>query len=441
VVRGDEVDPERVRALAAARRRAYREGGTLIVPNPALPLVRGHESTSQGVLDDRRPVLGCVTAVLAIVYVAVLLEAAVAARSDLVLTLRVLLVAAVLAVPACVLWLYRLTRTRRSLPVQVALPWQDVVEGMRLGSAEPDNPAWPLARTCAVEVQADVRAAQKEILRTAARKRSVLAAVPQQHLPSPELLDRIHTAAAEVYATSEAWREVQARRPRSLRTSALDRVPGIVGPTAEEASTASDAAADAAATALGLGDHDVDFHHYARRRAGMYRRSAGDDVRCQDPRDPLADASYRTERARRRSRWAFRVFGAAVAVTALLVLVEAYPASVVPAAVALLASVAASRFLVGDASWTTAPMPPGHAMAWTDYLDAVRVADSGSLPVTTVEAIRGCEQRVRALLVELTSAGASPAESEELEGELYRLCSEVWALVGQARAEERALPD
>ena len=85
---------------------------------------------------------------------------------------------------------------------------------------------------------------------------------------------------------------------------------------------------------------------------------------------------------------------------------------------------------------TATQVPARQAMAWTDYLDAVRVADSGRLPVTTVEAIRGCEPRVRASLVELVSVSASPVERAELETELYRLCSEVWTLVGQARAED-----
>jgi hypothetical protein len=255
-------------------------------------------------------------------------------------------------------------------------------------------------------------------------------------MPDPGLLDALHESAALVHATSEAWREGRARRPAADSTSPLDRLPAVVGPTAREASVASDAASDAATDALGMGDHDIDFDHYARRRAGMYRRRTGPNEECQDPRGPLLDATFRLERARRRVRVALRVLVVAAVLAAVLLFVGLPWASTVPAAIAALAAVAASRSMVRDPSVLTVGVPAGPAMAWTDYLDAVRAADSGWLPVTTVEAIRGSEARVRALLVELVSVSASPAERAEQEEELYRLCSEVWTLVGQARAED-----
>ena len=57
----------------------------------------------------------------------------------------------------------------------------------------------------------------------------------------------------------------------------------MVGPTAREASEASDLSADAATAALGGGQYDLDFAAYSRRRAAMYARAAGPDVRRPDP--------------------------------------------------------------------------------------------------------------------------------------------------------------
>ena len=42
----------------------------------------------------------------------------------------------------------------------------------------------------------------------------------------------------------------------------------------------------------------------------------------------------------------------------------------------------------------------------------------------------------RAVLMELLPVTVSPTARGELEQELCRLCSEVWTLVGQARAED-----
>jgi hypothetical protein len=103
---------------------------------------------------------------------------------------------------------------------------------------------------------------------------------------------------------------------------------------------------------------------------------------------------------------------------------------------------ARSRRLTWRDVWPrTVTMPPGTAMAWRDYLDAVAYADSGQAPVMTVEAVRGSEPRVRALLVELTSPSSSAVEEPVLAAELHRLCSETWTLVGQERAEARLLDE
>lgn len=418
-----EVDEARVRELARRRRRAYDAEGTLVVPAPSLPLLQAAEAGSPGLHDDRRPLLGCATSVLAVVYLGKLVDAALVQRPDLVTGVRVLMGAALVGVAVSLWRLVHKARGKRALATTIALPWQDVLDGLRLGTVEPANPAWGVALGCAAQVQETVTTLRRQALRSDAS-------------PDPELLDALHESAALVHATSEAWREQEARRPAARRTSPLDRLPGVVGPTAREASVASDAASDAATAALGLGDHDIDFDHYARRRAGMYRRRTGPNQECQDPRGPLLDASFRVEGARRRTRVALRVLVVAAVLAALLLWVGLAWASTVPAGVAALAAVAASRSMVRDPAVVTAGMPPGQAMAWTDYLDAVRVADSGRLPVTTVEAIRGCEPRVRAILVELVSVSASPVERAELETELYRLCSEVWTLVGQARAED-----
>jgi hypothetical protein len=78
-------------------------------------------------------------------------------------------------------------------------------------------------------------------------------------------------------------------------------------------------------------------------------------------------------------------------------------------------------------------------MAWGDYLDAVAHVDSGVSAVPTVEAVRGCEQRVRALVIELMAPTLSATERPVMEQELYRLCGGAWALVGQELAEARLL--
>lgn len=78
-------------------------------------------------------------------------------------------------------------------------------------------------------------------------------------------------------------------------------------------------------------------------------------------------------------------------------------------------------------------------MAWRDYLDAVAYADSGEAAVVTVEAIRGAEPRVRALFIELTAPGITDSEKSTLSAELYRICGEVWTLVGQERAQRELI--
>ena len=57
----------------------------------------------------------------------------------------------------------------------------------------------------------------------------------------------------------------------------------------------------------------------------------------------------------------------------------------------------------------------------------------------TVEAIRGCEERVRLTLAERLATKTSTVEHAELEEEFFRLCAEVRTLVDQARAEGELL--
>lgn len=408
--------------LRQERLRHYRRQGTgtTIITSPRRPVAADDGgSGAPGIHDDRRPLVGCVTAALAVVYVGRLIDEALLSRADLVVPLRIVFVAAILGVVGSVWSMVRLGRGKAVAAEEVAVPWQDVVEGLRLGSVEPGNPAWPLAASVVEEVRPLVRAAMSD-----AR--------------TEERMTRIREAGALVHATSEEWRE---RRARHADASPLDRLPPLVGPTLAEASAASDAASDEAVARLGAVDHDVDFEHWARRRAGMYARRTGPVEQVQDPRAPLADATFRVESGRRRARLAGRAFAAAVVVTAVVLLTGHPWASTVPAAVSLVLAGALGRLVPRDPAVLTTTLPPGVALAWRDYLDAVAYVDSGTASVTTVEAIRGCEQRVRALVLELSAPSLSAADAPVLTAELHRLCSGVWTLVGQERAEERLLDD
>ncbi|MBS2939366.1 hypothetical protein KDN32_16610 [Nocardioides sp. J2M5] len=409
--------------LRRERLRHYEQLGTraVLVTSPRRPVAADADSVAPGLHDDRRPLVGCVTSALAVAYVGRLIDEALLARTELVVPLRIVFVAAILGVVGSVWAMVRLGRGKAAAAEEVAVPWQDVVEGLRLGSVEPANPAWPLAASLVEDVRPLVRSALSDA-RTKDR------------------MTRIRAAGALVHATSEEWREWRARHVED-GASPLDRLPPLVGPSIAEASAASDAASDEAVARLGSVDHDVDFEHFARRRAGMYARRTGADEQVQDPRAPLSDATFRVEAGRRRVRRAGRAFAAAVVVTAA-VLLGGHPwLSLVPAAVCLVLAGVLGRLVPRDPAVLTTTLPPGVALAWRDYLDAVAHADTGAASVTTVEAIRGCEQRVRALVVELSAPSLSAADAPVLTTELHRLCSGVWTLVGQERAEVRLLDE
>lgn len=409
--------------LRQQRLRHYARQGTAttLITSPRRPVAVDAGTVVPGVHDDTRPVIGCVTAALAVLYLGRLIDEALLARTDLVVPLRIAFATAIVGVLASIVAMVRQGRGKAAAPAEVAVPWQDVVEGLRLGAVEPANPAWATAAALVEELRPHVAKALSDA-RTEDRMR------------------RIREAGALVHATSEEWREHRAAGGAD-GVSPLDRLPPLVGPTIREASAASDAASDAAVARLGSVDHDVDFDAWARRRAAMYARRAGGPEACQDPRGPLVDATFRLEGARRRARVAARTMAAGVVVTAV-VLLAGYPwASTVPAAATLLMAVALARVSPRDPAMLTVSLPPGTAMAWRDYLDAVAYVDSGTASVTTVEAVRGCEQRVRALVLELAAPSLSAVEEPVLAAELHRLCSGAWTLVGQERAEVRLLDE
>lgn len=424
---GDEQDEARrtarVEQLRQARLAHYRRQGTALemIASPRRPVAPSADAAGPGVHDDTRPLLGCVSAGLTVVYVGQLIDEALLSRADLVVPLRITFVLAILAAAASVAAMVRLARGKAMAPAEVAVPWQDVVEGVRLGEVEPSNPAWPVAASLVEEVRPVVQAALAQ-----AR--------------TEERLARIREAGALVHATAEEWRERQARRPGAPGT-ALDRLPPLVGPSLEEASRASDESSDAALDRLGRGDHDLDFAGWAGRRAAMYARRTGAPVVSQDPRGPLADATPRLVRERARAAWWRRAYAAGVVVTAGVLLAGHPWWSTVPALATLATAAVLARVSPRDPAMLTTALPPGLAMAWRDYLDAVAYADSGTASVTTVEAIRGCEQRVRALVLELSSPSLSATDAPVLGAELHRLASGAWTLVGQERAEERLLDD
>jgi hypothetical protein len=425
VVSGVEDDGRAARReeLRRERMRHYERQGTetMLVTSPRRAVALDAASVVPGTHDDTRPVIGCLTSVLAVAYLGRLIDEAVLSRTDLVVPLRIAFVVALLGVVGSVAAMVRQGRGTAVAPAEVAVPWQDVVEGLRLGAVEPANPAWTTAAALVEEVRPLVREAISEA-RTAERMR------------------RIRDAGAVVHATSEEWREDRAGRTVGA-ASPLDRLPPVVGPTMREASAASDAASDAAAERLGSVDHDLDFDQWARRRAAMYSRRMGRPESCQDPRGPLVDATFRLEGGRRRARAARWAMAAGVVLTAVVLLAERPWASTVPAATTLMLAVVLARVTPRDPAILTTSLPPGTAMAWRDYLEAVAYVDSGTASVTTVEAIRGCEQRVRALVLELAIPSLSAVEEPVLAAELHRLCGDAWTLVGQERAEDRLLDE
>ena len=417
-VTGDDTAHEQeIEALVAQRLEWYASpGGHDHVPNPRRPLA------VDGALPRRSgTAVGWVGYGAALLYLVYLSEAADDGLAGLAgLSFMLGLLAAPLVV-----WRARRRTGQVALWTELARPWLDVLDGLRLGSVEPANPARGVALSHVGRVQ--------RLLRREARRWDT------RVLPPDAVRDEVQQAGASTWATSEAWRRRQAALPPTRGLSPLDRLPAVVGPTVEEASTASDASADAATAALGQGEYDLDFADYARRRAAMYARADGPDVRRPDPTEPLLVGASGLERRRR------RVAAGAVAVLAGLVvswglMLTGHVGWSVLAAVPTVVVWFRSRSLSWRDVWPrTVALQPGPAMAWRDYLDAVEHADSGLAPVATVEAIRGSEERVRAILVELRSAAAT--EQPVLATELYRLCSGAWTLVGQERAEARLLDE
>ena len=390
-----------------------------LVPHPRLPM----GSATAG--DTTHQTIGCLVLVLGVVYLGNLIDAALATgRHELAVAARVGFVGCLLGIPALVLWMRR--RSGQALmPGSLAKPWLDVVDGARLGSVEPGNPAWGVALAHAGRVQ--------QLLQRERRRWN------RETPPDDDLVAEVQEAGARTWATGEAWR----RRQRQGRAgvSPLDRQPPAIGPSFDEASRASDAAADAATSALGHGDYDLDFSALSRRRAAMYARRTGPTEEARDPRQVLLVDTGWGARTRLVARTALWVFVASGAVASVLLAQEEVWASVVSVLPAVASVLVALRLPLAAADPAVARMPPGVAMAWRDYLDAVAYVDSGAAPVTTVEAVRGCEQRVRALVLELSAPSPSPTEEPVLAAELHRLCGGAWTLVGQERAESRLLDE
>jgi hypothetical protein len=385
------------------------------VPDPAGSL------TSVEAKDTRKPVLVVLVCFLGLVYFGNMIDVSERTGHDLLAQIcYVAMAGCVVAVPLLI-WYARKRSGHVDLDGPLARPWLDLREGLRLGSVEPANPAWGEAITRASRMQTLMR----------------LASGTGKVFPH-SMRDEVQEIGSRVWAISEVWRREQAALAYQRAVSPLDRLPPRIGPSALDASHASDAAADAATRALGMGEYDLDFEAYARRRAAMYARKSGTDTLVPDPREALAvDLGQGPPEIYTKMGCAtFLVSGTAAC--ALLVLEE--PVWSFAAAVPALVSIA-TTMLLPDAGPQLQPvlMAPGPAMAWADYLDSVAYADSGAAAVTTVEAIRGGEQRVRAILLELTEGTASQVEREPMERELYRLCSQAWTLVGQERAESRLL--
>lgn len=406
--------------LVADRLRWYGSPGVVeAVPDPRL----AHDD--EGARDTTPHVIGCLVLVAGIVYFGNLVDAALASGHDTLVALaRTCLVGCVLGIPLLVV-LVRRRAARVVLRPELWRPWLDVRDGLRLGAVEPGNPAWGIALSHADRAQRLVRReARRDIKKD----------------PPPRVVDELQAAGARTWATAEQWRRVQSLRPAHA-VSPLDRLPVAPGPTFAAASDASDAAADAATRALGHGDYDLDFPSLARRRAAMYARRTGPTEEARDPRQVLLVDTGWGRRTRVLAKVSFAVFLASGAVAGLLVHLEQAWASVIAVVPAVAAVVVALRLPLAAASPDLVRMAPDVAMPWRDYLVTVQHADSGRASVSTVEAIRGAEQRVRALVVELVAPTLSPTERPVLAAELHRLCSGAWTLVAQERAETALLDE
>ncbi len=418
-VTGDDTAREHdIEALVAQRLEWYATpGGQPYVPNPRRPVAL------DGVAPARTgTAVGYVGYGVALLYLVVLSDVG----GDGLSGLAVLCFLLGLLLAPVVVWRARRRAGQVGLWAVLARPWLDVLEGLRLGSVEPANPARGVALSRVGHV--------RRLLRREARRWD------KRVWPAEDVMTEVQRAGALTWATSEEWRARQASLPAGRGVSPLDRLPAVVGPTAQEASEASDLSADAATAALGGGQYDLDFAAYSRRRAAMYARAAGPDVRRPDPADPLL-VGVSALRRRRRGVAA----GTAAVVVGLLatfgLALGGHPGWSVLAAAPTAWVWLRGRGLTWRDVWPrTVTMAPGPAMAWDDYLGAVAYADSGLAAVPTVEAIRGAEERVRALLREL-APGASQEGRPLLEAELHRLCADAWTLVGQERAETRLLDD
>lgn len=409
---------QQVEALVAHRLEWYAgPGGQDHVPNPRRPISA----------DGRAPgrtgtAVGWVGYCVALLHLAVLSEAARSTHEGLSGLAGVACVIGLVVAPL-VVWRSRRRAGEVALWTELARPWLDVLDGLRLGAVEPGNPAREVALTHVARVQ--------RLLRREARRWD------KRVLPPEAVREEVQRAGALTWATSEAWRRGQGERAAGEGVSPLDRLPAAVGPTPYEASAASDASADAATAAIGEDTYDLDLVAYARRRAAMYTRAAGPPCRQPTPAEPLLVGVSALQRRRRRVLTGAAVVMASLGGAWVLGASGHLGWSVLVAVPAVVLWTRARRMSWHDVWPHTVTLAPGPAMAWGDYLDATAYADSGRASVTTVEAIRGCEDRVRAALVEL--ARASPTEEPVLAAELHRLCSEVWTLVGQERAESRLL--
>ena len=419
---GDPGEHDELRAgLVAERLRSYDADAALVaVPHPRLPLTSDHRDDQTGAA------IGCLVLVLGVVYLGNLVDVAILDGDQALLALaRTGMVACLVGIPLLV---WRMKRRSGIALVRgdVARAWLDLREGLRLGALEPGNPGWGVALAHAARVQ--------DVMRHELRR------LDESERPLGAGAEEVRRAGAATWAASEAWRRAQAGR-RHDAVSPLDRLPVALGPTYAQASAASDAAADAGTLALGHGDYDLDFEALSRRRAAMHARATGPSEEARDPRQVLLVDTGWGLRTRRQAPASLVVFVVSGVVASLLLMWQQALASLLSVVPALGAVVVALRLPLTAADPALVRMPPDVAMAWRDYLDAVAYADSGRAAVPTVEAIRGCEQRVRALVIELIAPTLSPTERPVLAAELFDLCSGAWTLVGQERAESRLLDD
>lgn len=414
-------DEGELEALVIERREWYdAETDVVPVPHPRLSLT----SDQRG--DPTGSAIGCLVLVLGVVYLGNLVDVAILVGDPALVTLaRAGMVGCLVGIPVLI-WRMKRRSGLALLRADLARPWLDLREGLRMGAVEPGNPGWGVALTHAGSVQ---RLIAREVRRLHKEERA-----------HETVREEVQCAGAATWAASEAWRRAQARR-RHGAVSPLDRLPPALGPTFAEASAASDAAADAGTLALGHGDFDLDFGAFARRRAAMHARATGPGEEARDPRQVLLVDTGWGRRTRRLARASLVVFVMSAVVASAFLARQQPLASLLSVVPALGAVLVALRLPLAAADPALVRMPPDVAMAWRDYLDAVAYADSGRAAVPTVEAIRGCEQRVRALVIQLTAPTLSTTERPVLAAELFALCSGAWTLVGQERAERRLLDD